>query len=71
MNTVLNACEKWLSEMNVKTIARPTCLMVSRDDVVNNLGDTDEVLKALREATSSSKLFWAGKDDDYLYLESF
>ena len=77
MNTSLNAAEKWLNEMGIKTIARPTCLMVNRNDMVNTIdGETPEIsyglmLKELRVALNTTKIFWGGKDDDYLYLESF
>jgi len=77
-NTSLIAAEKWLTEMGIQTIARPTCLMVNRTDMMNVGGSdgTDEtlihadVLSALKSAVST-KLFWSSKDDDYLYLDYF
>ena len=77
-NTSLIAAEKWLTEMGIQTIARPTGLMVNRTDMMNVAGSdgTDEtlihadVLSALKSAVST-KLFWSSKDDNYLYLDSF
>ena len=77
-NTNLNAAEKWLTEMGIQTIARSTYIMVNRTDMMNVGGSdgTDEtlihadVISALKRAVST-KLFWNGKDDNYLYLDSF
>jgi len=56
-----------------KTEAKSTALWVNRDDMVAVLGNEnyDEILKALREAIGTTKIFWGGKNDDFLFLESF
>ena len=56
----------------------PTYLAVHRTDMMNVAGSdgTDEtlihadVISALKKSVST-KLFWSGKDDDYLFLDSF
>ncbi len=79
MNTLLTGAEKWLAEMGIATIECPTCLMVNRTDMMNVGGSDgsdetlihDDVLSALKKSLNTTKIFWAGKDDNYLYLESF
>ena len=75
-NNTLTEAQKWLTEMGIKTIDRhSTYLMVNRTDLLN-IGSGDEtrihadVLSALKTAVSN-KLFWGGREDDYLYLDSF
>jgi len=75
MNTTLNQAEKWLTELGIQTCPRANTLYVSRDGMVAAIGESEEksyaeILKALKEAVSS-KLFWGGKDDNWLWLESF
>jgi len=79
MNIILEKAKVWLNEMGVNTKPDSGPLLgVSRDDMVNLAASGtfeedayNEVLKGLREALDSKKLFWAMKDDDYLYLDSF
>lgn len=77
MNIELSNAEKWLTELGVKTCARPTCLCVSRDDMMNVTSAFNEdsayteILAELKSALNTKKLFWGGKDDDWIYLESF
>lgn len=70
MNTLLNAAEKWFSEIGIATIARPTCLMVNRNDLTE-FGTSGEMLAELRSGINSTKVYWSTQDDDYFYLESF
>lgn len=68
MNELLNKAERWLTELGIRTIARPTCLMVNRDDVTT-LGDSNELLKELRLALGTNKFYWASFDDNHYYLD--
>jgi hypothetical protein len=68
MNELLNKAERWLAELGIRTIARPTCLMVNRDDVTT-LGDSNELLKELRSALGTNKFYWASFDDNHYYLD--
>jgi len=70
MNALLVNAEKWLTELGIRTIARPTCLMVNRDDVHLLCGDeANELLFQLREALGTNKYFWATHDDNHYYLD--
>lgn len=77
MNIALQSAEKWLSDLGIKTIARPSCLYVNRNDMVTAtsaitlLAAYDEILAELKTTLNTKKLFWAGGDNEYLYLESF
>lgn len=80
MNTLLTAAEKWLNEMSVATESHASALWVNRDDMVREAnvwifadeqGSYDFFLKELKESLNTTKIFWGGKDDTYLYLESF
>jgi hypothetical protein len=77
MNTSLSAAEKWFGELGIKTESHGHALLVSRNDMMEIAGQEDEnadyayILKELRSALNSTKLFWSGKDDDWLYLETF
>jgi hypothetical protein len=63
--------EKWFAELSVKTIARPTCLMVNRADL-EQFGSAAEVLVELRSFLGCNRVYWgeAGIDKDNLYLQS-
>lgn len=73
-NNLLLQAQKWLGELGIKSEAAQTFLKVSRDDVVNFYGNEvtayAEILKELKIAVSV-KLHWDGRDDDYMYLNSF
>lgn len=73
-NMLLTKSQTWLTELGIRSELSGTCLKVNRDDVVNFCNDdtkaATEILNGLKEAVST-KLFWGGKDDDYLFLESF
>lgn len=76
MNIIFTQAEKWLNELGIRTMSQPTFLMVSRDDMVSLLDGVaesqyEEILQQLRKALNSNKLFWGGKDDNWLWLQSF
>lgn len=71
MNDLLNKAELWLSEMGIKTEARPTCLMVSRDNVENLCGDVhNDFINELRTAVGSKTFILTHRDDEWLYIET-
>ncbi len=73
MNEALNAAEKWLTELGIRTIARPTCLMVNRDDVDKLWGIGvvyDTVLNDIREGVGNKRLCFYQKDREWLYMDS-
>jgi hypothetical protein len=72
MNALLDKAEKWLTELGIRVQARPTCLMVNRDDIDSLCGIGvvyDEFLKELREALGTNKYYWSAKDREWLYLD--
>ena len=72
MNALLDKAEKWLSELGIRVQARPTCLMVNRDDVdalYAPVAVYDEFLKEIREALGTNKFYWSSKDREWLYLD--
>ncbi len=73
MNDILlQKAEKWFAELSVKTIARPTCLLVSKIDL-EQFGSSNEVLIELRGFVGSNRLYWGevGIDKENLYLQAF
>lgn len=76
-NIVLDQAKKWLGELGIRTESPGRfAVWVNRDDMVNLIGKGEaesyaEVLSNLKSELNSSKLFWSGKDDNWLYLESF
>jgi len=68
---LLQKAEKWFAELSVKTVARPTCLMVNESDL-SQFGTASEVLTELKTAVGSARLFWGerGTDREHLYLHS-
>ena len=74
MNELLNKAEKWLNELGIKTITRPTCLMVSKDDVMNLCGVNQPyhtILAELRSALGTNKYTFYQEDKEWLYLDAF
>lgn len=72
MNALLDKAEKWLTELGIRTQARPTCLMVNRDDVdaLCGIGIVyDGFLKEVRDALGTNKYYWSSKDREWLYLD--
>lgn len=71
MNTTLSAASIWLNELGIKNQLFPNCLKVDRTDI-ENLGESPDVLLGeMRKGVNHNKLFWANKDDNWLFLESF
>jgi len=73
MNDILlQKAEKWFAELSVKTIARPTCLLVNKVDL-EQFGTQTEVLDELRGFLNSKRLYWGevGIDTENLYLLAF
>jgi len=76
-NNLLKQAEKWLGELGIRTkIISPAILGVNRDDMVSLMPGTweeqyAEILKEMSGALGTKKLFFGGKDDEWIYLESF
>ena len=75
-NMLLERAEKWLGELGIKTQQAGSMLAVNRTDMVNATLGTwesayDEILSELKKGLNSPRLFWAGKDDEWLWLESY
>jgi hypothetical protein len=66
-NLLLVRAEKWLGELGIRTERADTCLKVNRDDAEVFMPLLDELKKGL----NSPRLCWGGKDDVWLYLESY
>lgn len=68
---LLQKAEKWFAELSVKTIARPTCLMVNEADLIQ-FGTPAEVLTEIKSAVGSNRLYWGerGIDRENLYLHT-
>ena len=77
MNAILlERAEKWLGELGIKTHRADSMLFVNRTDMVNAIDGTaesqyGEILSELKKGLNSPRLFWAGKDDEWLWLESY
>lgn len=75
-NMLLERAEKWLGELGIKTQQAGSMLFVNRTDMVNAIPGTaesqyDEILGELKKALNSPRLYWTGKDDEWLWLESY
>jgi hypothetical protein len=73
-HSILVQAQRWLTELEVKTEMRGEQLLVNRTDMVCLApggweSQYDEVLDALRKALNQGRLFWAGKDDEWLFLD--
>ena len=72
-NNALERAQKWFHELEVQTIATPTCLMVNRNDIDNLFGVGviyDTVLMELKKGLDYSRYCWTYKDDNWLHLET-
>ena len=70
---ILIASEKWFAELQVETFARPTCLLVNRQQL-ENLGTAKEILDELRGVLNSKRVYWGLNgvlDEKWLYLQAF
>ena len=76
-NIVLDQAKKWLDELGIRTqVFDRGAVWVNRDDMVNVIDkgeqeSYDEILATLKSELNSNKLFWGGKDDTWLSLDSF
>lgn len=75
-NMLLERAEKWLGELGIKTQQAGSMLAVNRTDMVNAIEGTwesqyDEILSELKKALNSPRLYWTGKNDEWLWLESY
>jgi len=69
----LDRAEKWFNELEIRTIARPTCLMVNRDDIDKLFGIGviyETVLTELKNGLGYTRYYWTNKDSEWLYLET-
>ena len=72
----LERAQKWFSELNIRTEVAPTFLKVNRSDMLiidsTQLPEVayDFMLKELKSALGYTRYYWAGKDDEWLYLET-
>lgn len=76
-NNLLLQAQKWLAELGIKSEADQSALKINRNDVYEldmfNIGsdvDGPTFIGELKTAVST-KLYLAGKDDNFIYLESF
>jgi hypothetical protein len=69
MNGHLNSLEKWLTELDVKNVARPTCLMVNKAQLLALVGAEADVVPTLKSI--NTKLFISQQDNEWLYVDSF
>jgi len=76
-NLLLQQAEKWLNELNIRTIPCNNCLKVHRDDMailgMDQLPEVayDFILQEIRIAIGSKKFYWGNKDNTWIYLETF
>ena len=74
---MLQKAKTWFNELDVQTVDAPDCLKVSRDGMVKlGMDDSPEkaydmILAELRGFLGSKRVYWAGKDDDFVYLGCF
>lgn len=75
-NVLLLAAEKWLGELGIKTERANAALKVNRTDMVQSTPGTwesqyAEILGELKKHLNSCRIFWGGKDDEWLWLETY
>lgn len=71
--------EKWLKELGIRTEAKPTNeLHVNRDDIIDlgfqpSPGKTayENFLEELRAGVNSKRLYWAGQNNQWMFLKAF
>jgi hypothetical protein len=76
MHNLLIAAAQWLKDLGVKTEECGNLLRVNRSDMAAFLIGTpdqqcDDLLKELREAIDTKKLYWGNKTKEWANLECF
>ena len=72
-NTALDRAKKWFEELEVRTQEQNNRLLVNRDDIDKLFGVGviyDAVLTELKNGLGYSRYCWAGKDHEWLFLET-
>lgn len=70
-NMSLERAEKFLGELGIKAERDGMALRVSRDSMANWPVDPNDLLSELKAECRAAKFFWGGRDDEWLWLESF
>jgi hypothetical protein len=74
MNDILKQAAEWFLSLGIDVDPRQDFVIVPRN-MVETLGTPDEVLKELRSALGTNKLYWSKWDDhrdkEWLKLECF
>jgi hypothetical protein len=69
-NKILGELEKWCNDLSIKTVARPTCLLISRVDLDGMVGgNMTEITKTLKEV--NTKLYITSATNDWYYVDCF
>jgi hypothetical protein len=70
--TYTYAGEKWLEGLGIPTQSSEPQLRVSRDVMALPAESLhDKLLKELRSGVGTNKVYWGGKDKNWLYLDCF
>ena len=67
---LLVRAEKWLNELEIRTERGNNFLKVDRDDATA-FGDLSDLLFELKTGLTNPRLCWSGKDDNWIFLESY
>ena len=72
-NMALERAKTWFTELSIRTQEQGNRLLVSRDDIDNLFGIGviyDTVLTELKNGLGYTRYCWAGKDREWLFLET-
>jgi hypothetical protein len=72
-NMALERARTWFTELEIRTQDQGNRLLVSRDDVEKLFGFPviyDTVLTELKNGLGYTRYCWAGKDREWLFLET-
>jgi hypothetical protein len=72
-NMALERAQKWFSELEIRTQEQGNRLLVNRDDVDSLFGIGtiyETVLTELKNGLGYTRYCWAGKDREWLFLET-
>ena len=72
-NLLLQWFSRWFSELGIESDIHhhATCLCVSRKSVVEFGIESKDLLDELKVGINSTRLYWTGSDENWLYLDSF